>query len=62
MKNPVNNDNRYKLGSMVATHVNPAQKLRIIDYKERIYYCQIADDVNGKSFAYYERELVQPSV
>jgi hypothetical protein len=56
MKNPINDDNRYKVGEIVTAYANPAQQLKIVDYKERIYYCQAPNDVE-KTLAYFEREI-----
>jgi hypothetical protein len=58
MKSPVNDDNRYKVGSIMTAYAHPSQKLRLVDYKDRIYYCQLTDEVNGKTLAYYDRELI----
>ncbi len=40
--------------------VNPALKLIIDDYKQRIYYCAVAGNPEMKHFAYFERELIDP--
>ena len=58
MKAPINNDNIYKTGTNVYARENQNVKLLIIDYKSRIYYCNVADVEGGEVLAYYERELM----
>ena len=58
MKAPINNDNVYKTGSTIYAKVNPVEKLLIIDYKSRIYYCNIVGAEGGKVSTYFERELL----
>lgn len=58
MKAPINNDNIYKTGTTIYARENPKVKLFILDYKSRIYYCNVADVEGGAVLAYYERELI----
>ena len=60
MSYSVNSDNIYAEGTQISAKVNPTLKLKIMNYRKRIYYCAVIGDVNGKQFAYYERELVHP--
>ncbi|HRJ29884.1 MAG TPA: hypothetical protein PLV21_06455 [Cyclobacteriaceae bacterium] len=48
-------DNIYEVGSFIAAQENPNCRLRI-------YYCQPVDDPTHKVLAFYERELIPPSV
>ena len=59
MKTPINNDNIYKTGTTIRARVNPKVKLFILDYKSRIYYCNVAGVEGGAVLAYYERELIE---
>ena len=61
MKDPDNTDNRYKKGTVIYAKVNPAQKLVIDDYKQRIYFCAVVDHPEIRQFAYFERELIDPT-
>lgn len=56
----VNSDNIYAEGTQISAKVNPSLKLKIMNYRKRIYYCTVIGDEDGKQFAYYERELVPP--
>jgi hypothetical protein len=60
MKENRNNDNKYALGTVIYAKAFPQQKLIIDAYKQRIYYCNVADQPEVKQFAYFERELVPP--
>jgi hypothetical protein len=60
MKETLNNDNKYPLGSFVYAKAFPNQKLVIDAYKQRIYYCAVVDHPEIRQFAYFERELVPP--
>ncbi len=55
-----NTDNIYQEGSTITAKENPALKLVIMKYYQRIYYCAIADDPEHKHLAYFERELISP--
>ena len=52
-----NTDNIYELGAQVTAKVDPALKLIIVKYYQRIYYCAEADNPSGKHLAYFENEL-----
>ena len=58
MLNRDNNDNIYPEGIMVTTKVNPSVTLVITKYMQRIYYCTVVGEENGKQRAYFERELI----
>lgn len=58
MKAPINNDNVFKTGTNIYARVNPNVKLFILDYKSRIYYCNVTGAEGGPVLAYYERELI----
>ena len=57
----LNSDNIYAEGTEISAKVNPSLKLKIMNYRQRIYYCAVIGDEDGKQFAYYERELVPPA-
>ena len=57
----LNSDNIYAEGTQISAKVNPSLKLKIMNYRQRIYYCAVIGDEEGKQFAYYERELVPPA-
>jgi hypothetical protein len=59
-RNPA--DNIYPEGIMVTANVNPSVKLVIIKYMQRIYYCSVAGEENGKQLAYFEREITPVNV
>ena len=60
MADPINNDNKYARGTYIFAKVDPTLKLIIDDYKQRIYFCAVADNPEAKHFAYFERELIDP--
>jgi hypothetical protein len=60
MKETLNNDNKYVLGTTIYAKAFPSQKLIIDAYKQRIYYCALADQPEAKQLVYFERELVEP--
>lgn len=60
MSYTLNSDNIYAVGTLISAKVNPSLKLKIMNYRQRIYYCAVISDEDGKQFAYYERELVPP--
>jgi hypothetical protein len=49
-------ENKYKEGQVVHAKVNPALKLVIRRYVDRIYYCKV-DDPTRKELVYFEREI-----
>lgn len=59
---PTNTDNIYPRGSFMAAKEAPTVQLKIVAYKQRIYYCAIVGDESHKQLAYYERELVPPLI
>lgn len=59
---PTNTDNIYPLGSFMAAKEAPTVQLKIVAYKQRIYYCALVGDESLKQLAYFERELVPPFV
>lgn len=50
-------ENKYKEGQVVYAKVNPALKLVIRRYVDRIYYCKVQDDPTRKELVYFEREI-----
>jgi len=61
MKNQEIIDNKYPTGMFVYAKENPELKLVIDAYKQRIYFCGVAGHPEHKQFAYFERELIDPS-
>jgi hypothetical protein len=55
-------DNSYKEGTIVRSKEHPEDKLKIMRYYQRIYYCSNFDLPSPKHFAYFERELSPPVV
>lgn len=51
-------ENKYKEGDVVYAKLNPALKLVIRRYVDRIYYCTIQQFPTRKELVYFERELV----
>jgi hypothetical protein len=56
-----NSDNIYAEGTQITAKENPSRMLKIISYRQRIYYCDVVGEEDRKQLAYYERELAQPS-
>jgi hypothetical protein len=50
--------NIYKQGDTVHPISNPALKLIIRRFADRIYYCQDPEDPSHKEFAFFEREII----
>ena len=48
----------YKEGDTVRPKSNPALKLVIRRYVDRIYYCGDPENENGKESAFFEREIL----
>jgi len=61
MKAPVNNDNLYKVGTVIYARQRPTVKLVIMSYKARIYYCEISGADRKTIMPYFERELFLPA-
>lgn len=55
-----NSDNIYTLGTTLTAKCNPLQKLVIVKYYQRIYYCAEVDNLSKKHLAYFENELNPP--
>jgi hypothetical protein len=51
------NDNIYKMGTVVTTKENPGRKLLIKKYIHRTYYCAVIGDAET-NLTYLERDLV----
>lgn len=62
MRYPTNTDNIYAKGSFITAREAPTIQLKIIAYKQRIYYCTIVGNQAQKQLAYFERELVPPGI
>ena len=50
-------ENKFKEGEEVYAKVNPALKLIIRRYVDRIYYCKIKKNPTQKELVYFEREI-----
>jgi hypothetical protein len=50
-------ENKDKEGQVVHAQVNPALKLVIRRYVDRIYYCKVQNDPTRKELVYFEREI-----
>jgi hypothetical protein len=61
MSYKTNNDNIYKVGTIVTAKADPELKLIIMKYYQRTYYCAVVNDPSHKHFAYFEKELIPPS-
>jgi hypothetical protein len=55
-----NTDNIYTEGMLITAKAYPDQKLMIMKYYHRIYYCAVVGDSHSKHMAYFERELLPP--
>ncbi len=51
-------EHKYDDGDIVYAKVNPAEKLLVRRYIDRIYFCRHIPDLDQKELAYFERELV----
>ena len=61
MSYTTNSDNIYAEGTLITAKENPSLKLKIMNYRQRIYYCAVVGDEDGKQLVYFERELVSPA-
>jgi hypothetical protein len=61
MGNGTDNDNIYKVGTMITAKDDPGLSLVIVKYYQRIYYCSVTGEPDRKQLAYFERELIAPS-
>ncbi|HYC87056.1 MAG TPA: hypothetical protein VEB86_17605 [Chryseosolibacter sp.] len=61
MSYQTNSDNIYQEGTLISAKENPSLALKIIAYKQRIYYCSVVGDEARKQLVYFERELISPS-
>lgn len=61
MSYKTNTDNIYAEGATVYAKAKPEVSLTIMCYYQRIYYCAVKGDPNGKQLAYFERELIAPA-
>lgn len=57
-----NSDNIYPVGMHIYSKSNPNRALTIQKYYQRIYYCTEADDPTSNSVAFFERELLPPTL
>jgi hypothetical protein len=60
MRQEINNDNLYKEGTIICAKKEPATKLLIDRYRQRIYYCSVAGHPDQNNLAYFESELIPP--
>jgi hypothetical protein len=56
-----NSDNIYKVGTIIRAKTAPGQKLTIVKYYQRTYYCDAVGEPALKQLAYFERELIPPA-
>jgi hypothetical protein len=61
MKYPMEDDNVFQKWSIVSSRLNPSLKLRIVNYSDQVYYCDVVSNIKmkGKTLSYFERELMQ---
>jgi hypothetical protein len=62
MKTEINDDNLYREGAIICAKADPALKLIITKYRQRIYYCAVVGHPEQNNLAYFESELVEPLV
>ena len=62
MQVSADSDNIYKVGTITRAKHDPKQMLLIESYKQRIYYCQVLGKPTHKLLAYFESELIPPSI
>ncbi len=60
MSYKTNTDNIYKEGTIISAKVRPDEKLLIMKYYQRTYYCAVVGDAARKQLAFFERELIPP--
>lgn len=60
MRTIIDNDNIYPEGSFITAVLHPDIKLLIDSYRQRIYYCSVADHPD-RQLVYFEKELIAPS-
>jgi hypothetical protein len=53
-------ENLYAEGTFITSKNDPARKVIIKPYLERIYYCTAVDDPTQKLLAFFETELIAP--
>jgi hypothetical protein len=56
-----NNDNIYKVGTIIRAKSAPDSELRIAKYFHRTYYCILVGDATEKHLTYFEKELFSPN-
>ena len=61
MRHRPNLDNTFQEGTIITAKCDPALKLVIMKYYQRIYYCSVIGDASSKQLTYFERELIPPS-
>ncbi|MEO6282288.1 MAG: hypothetical protein ABIN80_01140 [Dyadobacter sp.] len=54
-------ENRYKAGMNITASEAPENKLVILRYYKRIYYCELVGDTTHKLLSYFEGDLIAPS-
>ncbi len=60
MRNDITNDNLYQEGSIICAKIEPALRLLITKYRQRIYYCTVVGHPEQNNLAYFESELMLP--
>lgn len=54
------NDNVYKIGTVITARDNPCQRLIIVKYIHRSYYCAVEGEDLKIQQTYLEKDLLQP--
>jgi hypothetical protein len=60
MSYQTNTDNIYPEGMLITAKESPALLLKIMKYKQRIYYCAVDGHEDQKQLVYFEHELISP--
>lgn len=53
-------DNIFKEGTIVRLKERPDEKMLIMKYQQRVYFCAGISAPSGKKRPYFERELLGP--
>ena len=60
----INSDNFYAEGTQISAKVNPSLKLKIMNYRKRIYYCAGIGENNSRTTSenWYHQEIKTTSL
>jgi hypothetical protein len=53
---------KFKQGEIVVERTQPARKLVVSRYMDRIYYCKARENSQLKTLVYFERDLMAVAV